>query len=110
MALDRLSDIENVLRQMRAVADAASGGASTRAAQPAASGGFAAELQKSLAHVSDMQRGADAQARAFELGAPGVSLNNVMIDMQKANIAFQTTIQVRNRMVAAYQEIASMAV
>lgn len=108
MALDRLSDIENVLRQMRAVADVAAGSAA--AAQPAAGGGFAAELQKSLARVSDMQHSADAQARAFELGAPGVSLNNVMIDMQKANIAFQTTIQVRNRMVAAYQEIASMAV
>lgn len=108
MALDRLSDIENVLRQMRAVADVAAGGAA--AAQPAAGGGFAAELQKSLARVSGMQHSADAQARAFELGAPGVSLNNVMIDMQKANIAFQTTIQVRNRMVAAYQEIASMAV
>jgi flagellar hook-basal body complex protein FliE len=109
MALDRLSDIENVLRQMRAVADMAAGGGAA-AAQPAAGGGFAAELQKSLARVSDMQHSADAQARAFELGAPGVSLNNVMIDMQKANIAFQTTIQVRNRMVAAYQEIASMAV
>ena len=88
----------------------AAAGSGTAAAQPVAGGGFAAELQKSLARVSDMQQAADAQARAFELGAPGVSLNNVMIDMQKANIAFQTTIQVRNRMVAAYQEIASMAV
>jgi flagellar hook-basal body complex protein FliE len=33
-----------------------------------------------------------------------------MIDMQKASIAFQATVQVRNRLVAAYQEIASMPV
>ena len=108
MALDRLSDIENVLRQMRAVADVAAGGAG--AAQPAAGGGFAAELQKSLAHVSDMQQGADAQARAFELGAPGVSLNNVMIDMQKANIGFQFGLQVRNKLVSAYNDIMQMSV
>jgi flagellar hook-basal body complex protein FliE len=31
-----------------------------------------------------------------------------MVDMQKANIGFQTGIQVRNKMVQAYQEIMNM--
>ncbi|RYJ03898.1 MAG: flagellar hook-basal body complex protein FliE, partial [Acetobacteraceae bacterium] len=49
-------------------------------------------------------------AVAFERGAPDVALSDVMIDMQKAGIAFQTAVQVRNRLVSAYQEIAGMPV
>jgi flagellar hook-basal body complex protein FliE len=44
------------------------------------------------------------------MGEPGISLNDVMIDLQKASVGFQATVQVRNRLVAAYQEIASMPV
>ncbi|MNT72990.1 Flagellar hook-basal body complex protein FliE [compost metagenome] len=56
------------------------------------------------------QNAASNQAKAFELGAPDISLNDVMIDMQKASIGFQTAVQVRNKLVAAYKEISSMAV
>lgn len=74
------------------------------------SGSFAAELVRSLRRVSAMQNSAAAQARAFELGVPGVALNDVMVDMHTAGLAFNATLQVRNRLVAAYQEIASMPV
>jgi flagellar hook-basal body complex protein FliE len=33
-----------------------------------------------------------------------------MIDMQKANISFQTTVQVRNKVIAAYNDIMNMQV
>ena len=110
MAIQNLSAIENMLSQMRAVAQAASSGAVRTPNTVADSGGFAAELARSLGRVAEMQNSSAAQTRAFQLGDPGVSLNNVMIDSQKAGIAFQATVQVRNRLVAAYQEIASMAV
>lgn len=71
---------------------------------------FGDALQRSLSRLSALQESAHVKARAFELGEPGVSLNDVMIDMQKANIAFQGAIQVRNRLVAAYQEVANMPV
>lgn len=99
-----------MLAQMREVARAASGTNSSIQESAPASGGFAAELQRSLQKVSDMQQASTQQAKAFALGDPEVSLNNMMIDMQKAGIAFQATVQVRNRLVAAYQEIASMPV
>lgn len=110
--MERLSGIESMLSQMRAAAQAAASGTPRASAPDAVSGGggFAAELERSLQRVSTMQNQANQQAQAFELGAPGVSVNNVMIDLQKANIAFQATVQVRNRLVAAYQEIASMPV
>src|SRR5690606_8759188 len=100
----------NMLAQMRAVTRAAQG-LPARGAEPAAAqGGFAAELARTLDRVSQTQNAAASQARAFALGTPDVSLNDVMIDMQKANLAFQATVQVRNRLVDAYKEVANMAV
>jgi len=111
MSVSQLSAIESVLSQMRAVAQAASGPDAVGSAKASApSGGFAAELQRSLQNVAQMQNSATDQAKAFQMGDPNVSLNDVMIDMQKASVAFQATVQVRNRLVAAYQEIASMPV
>ena len=57
-----------------------------------------------------MQNHAEAMQKSFVLGDDKVSLSNVMIDMQKANIAFQTTVQVRNKVIAAYNEIMNMQV
>ncbi|VTU26896.1 Flagellar hook-basal body complex protein FliE [Variovorax sp. PBS-H4] len=102
-----ISAIESVLQQMRVTA-LQSGIASGPAAEPAAQGGFAAELRRSLEGISSAQNKAYGQAEAFELGKPGVALNDVMVDLQKANVAFQTGLQVRNRLVAAYQEVMSM--
>lgn len=110
MTVDQLSGIETMLGQMRALAQAASLPAARTESPSSDTGGFAAELQRSLQRVSTMQNNATAQTQAFELGAPDISLSNVMIDMQKAGLAFQATLQVRNRLVAAYQEIASMPV
>ncbi|MBO9515101.1 MAG: flagellar hook-basal body complex protein FliE [Variovorax sp.] len=101
-----ISAIESVLQQMRATAVQA-GFSTTPAASRAVSesGGFAAELKRSLDNISGAQNHAYGQAEAFELGKPGVALNDVMVDLQKANVAFQTGLQVRNRLVAAYQEV-----
>ena len=101
-----IAAIESVLQQMRVTAlQTGITPASTGASEP---GGFAAELQRSLNNISGAQVQADGQAQAFELGKPGVALSDVMIDLQKANIAFQTGLQVRNRLVAAYQEIMNL--
>lgn len=110
MAVSGFSGIESMLQQMRvAVTKAETGNlaAGEAVAQP---DGFAAELQRSIRRVTGAQNAATAQAKAFEMGAPDVSLNDVMIDLQKASIGFQTAVQVRNKLVAAYKEISSMAV
>lgn len=109
MAIQNLTAIENMLSEMRQVAQAASN-LPVRSDAVEKNGGFAAELQRSLSRVSEMQNTANAQTQAFQAGAPDVSLNDVMIDMQKAGIAFQATLQVRNRLLQAYQEISSMPV
>jgi len=110
MAVSGLSGIESMLQQMRAVVRAAHGNGVPAAELAPRPAGFAAELHRSLQRVSAAQNAASNQAKAYELGAPDVSLNDVMIDLQKSTIAFQTAVQVRNRLVAAYKEISSMSV
>lgn len=112
MTAQALSSVENLLAQMRSVARAAQGvDAMGQPDEPSSvQGGFAAELARSLNRVSQTQNAADAQARAFELGDPDIGLSNVMIDLQKANLSFQATVQVRNRLVDAYKEIANLSI
>ncbi|MCB5362838.1 flagellar hook-basal body complex protein FliE [Pusillimonas sp. CC-YST705] len=105
-----VSNMAALVGQMRQVAQAAGQTNPTQTEASLPPGGFATELKRALDKVSSMQNAATSQAQAFTMGEPGVALNDVMIDMQKAGIAFQTTVQVRNRLVAAYQEIASMPV
>ena len=60
--------------------------------------------------VNNVQQHAAKLARDFELGAPDANLTEAMISMQKASISFQYTLQVRNKMVSAYQDIMNMPV
>ena len=108
------SSIESVLAQMRQMRQLAKAGEPGQALAPSASsevklsGGFSGALKKSLDAISETQNKAYAQAQDFELGKPGVALNDVMVDLQKANISFQMGVQVRNKFVAAYQEVMNM--
>ncbi len=87
-------------------------GASSRKTEGAASGGsdFANLIQQSLAAVNDTQAQAESAAHQYQLGQNNVSLEDAMISMQKANISFQTTVQVRNKLVSAYNDIMNMQV
>ncbi|MGC7405539.1 flagellar hook-basal body complex protein FliE [Pandoraea pneumonica] len=107
--------IESVLQKLGSVASQAAGSvlgtsSATGAGASSATGGFASELEASLKRVSASQNGAEAQAKAFEMGEPGVGLNDVMVDLQKANIGFQMSLQVRNKLVSAYTTVMNMQV
>ncbi len=104
-----IQGIESVLQQLQATAIAAENKNVDTTAQ---NGGvsFAGELKSALDRISDTQNAARAQYQKFELGTPGVALNDVMVDAQKANISLQMGVQVRNKLVAAYQDIMSMQV
>jgi len=115
MAISSVSpsaSIESVLaqmRQMRQMAKAGDAGAvAAPAPAPSTSVSFSDTLKKSLDAISATQNKAYQQAQDFELGKPGVALNDVMVDLQKASIGFQMGVQVRNKMVAAYQEVMNM--
>jgi flagellar hook-basal body complex protein FliE len=71
---------------------------------------FSAALKSSLDSVSASQDKADQLSQKFTMGDDSVNLSDVMISMQKANINFQATVQVRNKLVSAYQEMMNMQV
>ena len=80
-------------------------------AAPAVEGaGFQQALGKALQAVSRSQNEANALQREVQLDNPTVSLEQTMVSMQKAQIGFQATLQVRNRLVQAYSDIMNMQV
>jgi flagellar hook-basal body complex protein FliE len=104
-----VTNVDSLLSQMRAAMAAAQG---QPAQATAATGGvdFANVLKSSLDGVNQAQHQAEDMQKAFVLGDDKVSLSDTMIAMQKANISFQTAVQVRNKVVAAYNDIMNMQV
>jgi flagellar hook-basal body complex protein FliE len=72
--------------------------------------GFADNFKTALQAVSKAQNDANQLQMEVQKGNPEVSLEETMLAMQKAQIGFQATMHVRNRMVQAYTDIMNMSV
>ncbi len=73
-------------------------------------GGFRSAMADALKDVSKTQFEAQRLQRELTLDNPAVSLEETMMAMQKAQLGFQATLQVRNRLVQAYSDIMNMQV
>lgn len=78
-------------------------GAPTAPEQPQ----FGTALNEALRAVSSIQDQATAATNAYETGQTH-DLASVMIARQKASIAFEATLQARNRLVGAYKDVMNM--
>ena len=92
-----------VLQQLKAGEEAAP----TQGAGPA--GGFADNLMSALDKVSESQNRAEALSTGYEKGEV-TDIAKVMLARQEAGLGFEATLQVRNRLLSAYQEIMRMGV
>lgn len=72
--------------------------------------GFSGALKSALHTVSAAQNQATRLQREVQMENPAVSLEETMVAIQKAQIGFQATLHVRNRMVQAYTDIMNMQV
>ncbi|MEE9330685.1 MAG: flagellar hook-basal body complex protein FliE [Methylophilaceae bacterium] len=110
--------IESMLAQMKAAAqrpqvgetNGLSATAGLNKADSTDKVNFSDALKASLDQVNQTQRTSEKLSKNFVLGDDSVSLSDVMIAGQKSNIAFQATVQVRNKLVSAYQDIMNMQV
>ena len=112
--------IDAVLAQIRAMQSQVRGvgGPPSEISQAAAGVGgpqspaspFANVLKQGLDQVNQAQSRAADLATQFERGVPGVELPQVMMEMQKASVAFRAVTEVRNKFVNAYQEIMNMPI
>ncbi len=80
----------------------------TAGSAAAAGPGFADALSSALQSVSQGQLQATGLQRQFQLENPDVSLEQTMIAMNTSNISFQAALQVRNKLVTAYEQIMQM--
>lgn len=101
--------ISQVLAEMRALQARASGISATPAASAQPSE-FANLLKNSVDQVSSMQNQATALADAYESGDKSVDLTKVMLEVQKASLAFRAMTEVRNKLVDAYTQVMNMSV
>ncbi|MBE7559980.1 flagellar hook-basal body complex protein FliE [bacterium] len=70
---------------------------------------FAEILKKSLDEVNQMQNRAGEMQVKYVTGEIN-NLHDVMIAVEEANLAFQATMQIRNKILEAYQELMRMQV
>ncbi|HEY4435633.1 MAG TPA: flagellar hook-basal body complex protein FliE [Lelliottia sp.] len=103
-----IQGIEGVISQLQATAMTARNQDVSADTQSTVS--FAGQLHAALDRISDTQNAARAEAEKFTLGEPDVALNDVMTDLQKSSVSLQMGIQVRNKLVTAYQEVMNMQV
>lgn len=70
-------------------------------------GGFGEVMQEALGKLSEIQEAADNAVKGV---ASGGDITEAMIAMEKADISFQLMVEVRNRLLSAYEEISRMQV
>lgn len=105
------ASIDAMAAELRLVAARAKGTNDTVPLDKAiAKSDFADALKASLEQLNSSQQRAQQLGQSFALGDQNTHLSDVMIAMQKANIALHAAVQVRNRLVSAYQEIMNMQV
>lgn len=71
---------------------------------------FGALLRSSIDRVDQTLKSADRLASRFQMADQGVSLEESMVALQKANVTFQAAVQIRNKVVAAYQDIMNLPI
>lgn len=70
---------------------------------------FGQVLQQKLQEVNELQLKADKLTEQYLAGEP-VELHDVMLAAQEAQLALQLTVQIRNKIVEAYQEVSRMQI
>lgn len=106
-------NVQELLNQARALSDLAAARSSATAQVPAVNADghdFQTLLREAVQDVNQAQNSAQDKVQAFASGQSNMSLEEVMVSLQKANLSLQTMIAVRNRLVDAYKEVMNLQV
>jgi flagellar hook-basal body complex protein FliE len=86
--------------------DLGSAATSTSANSPEDSG-FLDTLRSAVDQVNDIQSQANSSVGSM-LSGDGQDVHSAMIAVEKANLTFELMVQVRNKIVSAYQEVSKI--
>lgn len=89
-------------------AAAAPGAEAAAGLAPADGGGFGGALQRAMEGAVELGRAADAASTRALTGQGSVT--DVVLAVARAELALQTTVAVRDRVVAAYQDVMRMPI
>lgn len=106
-----LMAMRNAILQQNSALQKAAGGADAAplAGTPTQGAGFAGALKSAVANVSGLDAKSGAISEAYERGET-TDIAAVMLAREQASVSFQATLQVRNKLLAAYKDIMSMPV
>ncbi len=71
---------------------------------------FSDMLTKAINGVNKTQQQSSDLAKAYEIGDPQVDITRVMVASEKATVSFQAMVQVRNKLIAAYEDVMKMPI
>ena len=112
--IDRISqaNVQSMIETLRSYQTQSTGTTSnvnepstTKVGQPT----FFDSVKNALDKVNESDIKADAMQEAYDRGEE-VPLTEVVLSMQKSSLAFEATLQVRNKVMKAYEEIMNMPV
>lgn len=98
-----------IIERSELLSRTAQASAGAAGARPAQNGGFGNMFADALQAVNHLQTDSMAQGAAWERGETQ-DIASVMLSRQKASIAFEATLQTRNRLLSAYRDIMNMPV
>lgn len=108
MAL-RAQILEQNQALQRAQSSSVGGSTASSAATAVKPASFADTLESALKSVNDGQQQASALSDSYERGET-IDIAKVMLARQQAQVGFEATLQVRNKLLSAYKDIMSMPV
>lgn len=110
MSADNIQELLNQARAMSDLAVARSSSVSDAPVVNADGHDFQTLLRQAVHDVNQAQNSAQDKVQAFSTGQSNMSLEEVMVSLQKANLSLQSMIAVRNRLVDAYKEVMNLQV
>lgn len=102
--------IEQMLSVLQTTAAQAGGRATGAFGATAGGPDFSEVLKNSIDKVNETQQQANQMAEKLAAGDTSQNLHEVMIALQTASISFQEMVQVRNKLVTAYQDVMNIQV
>jgi flagellar hook-basal body complex protein FliE len=104
-----MSQIQNHRQQVPLLNDYASKATNIQGTSDSQKIDYASVAKQALDAVDESQDASNALKNAYERGED-VPLTSVVLAMQKSSLAFEATLQVRNKVLKAYQDILNMPV
>lgn len=108
MSLD-ISKLDSLLSQLQAGRVAAAGGVAKPNGEDGSTVSFVDALQQAIEKVNTAQDKAHDMVNQYISGSSNVTLHEMMITSQQADIAFQEMVKTKEKLVAAYKDIMNMS-